>query len=204
MNVEARERELLGVVEAYQAEECARLAAAAREEGARLIGQAHREARRRVHRVVSEERGRIQAQVRAAESELATLRRMREQRTALTLIETAWKSLRPALEGRWADAAGRAAWMRAVVAQGRAHLPHGAWVASHPPGLAPAEQETLRALVLEASGHEPALTAVPALRAGLLLRSGHAVLDGSVDGLLANREWVEARLLGLLERRTSP
>jgi len=203
MNVEARERELLAVIEAYQADECARLAAAAREEGARLLAQAHREARRRVHRVVTEERVRVQAQLRAAESELATLRRMREQRTALTLIEAAWKALRPALEQRWADPAARAAWMRTVVAQARAHLPPGAWVASHPPGLAPTEHESLRALLLEASGQEPVLTPAQGMKAGITLRSGHAVLDGSMEGLLASREWVESRLLGLLERRAS-
>jgi vacuolar-type H+-ATPase subunit H len=203
MNVEARERELLAVVEAYRVEECARLVRAAREEATRLVRQAHREARRRVQRVVSEDRARIRDEVRAAESELATLRRMREQRAALALLEAAWKGLRPALQARWTDPPARAAWVRAVVAQARAHLPAGAWTVSYPPGLAATERETLRKLLVEASGQEPALASVPTLRAGLLLRSGHAMLDGSIDGLLANREWVESRLLGLLERRAS-
>jgi hypothetical protein len=203
MSVEERERELLGVIEAYVADECERLTAAAREEATRLVQQAHREARRRVRRVVSEDRARSTAELQAAESELATLKRMREQRAALTLLEAGWKGLRPALEQRWTEPAARAAWMRAVVAQARTHLPHGTWTATHPPRLAPSDQETLRQLLLEASEHEPQVSPEPSLRAGLVLRSGHAVLDGSVDGLLANREWVESRLLGLMERRVS-
>jgi hypothetical protein len=204
MSAEARERELLAVIESYRAEQCARLLEAAREEAARIVRQAHAEARRRVRRVVAEERARAETQVRAAESELATLRRMREQRAALGLLESAWRGLGPALAERWADPAARAAWIRAVVTQARGHLPRGVWVVAHPSGLTPAEQETLRELLVEASGSEPTLAPTPTLRAGLTLRSGHAVLDGSVDGLVANREWVESRLLGLLERRASP
>lgn len=199
MSVTEREQELLRVVRGYQEAECARLLEAALKEGERLIREAWKEGHRRLHRVVTEERERARSRVRSAEAELSTRRRMHEQRSNLALLNEAWEGIRAELRRQWADPVERRRWVEQVLAEAAGSLPPGPRTLTYPPRWPAAErQAAARALTLTA-GAPPEEREDPGLEAGLVVTSGHARLDASLGGLLADRPAVEARLLALLE-----
>lgn len=201
MNVAEREQELLGLVREYQEGECARLLEAALMEGDRLIREAWSEGRRRLHRVVGEERERARSRVRSAEAELSTHRRMHEQRANLALLNDAWEGVQAELRRRWEDPEGRRQWVEQVLAEASVSLPPGRRALQYPPAWPEAERKAAADSLTLADGTPPEQTEDPRLEAGLVVTSGHARLDGSLRGLLADRTTVEARLLALLEGR---
>jgi len=62
-----------------------------------------------------------------------------------------------------------------------------------------AEQQALAQQLAEASGATPQFEPDARIRAGLKVAAGGNVVDGTLDGLLAERSSLEARLLRLLE-----
>ena len=202
MNVAEREQELLAVVREYQDGECARVLESALKEGDRLIREGWNEARRRLRRVVSEERERARNQLRSAEAELSTRKRMHDQRSSLALLTEAWGDLRTELVHQWSDPEGRRRWVRRVMAEAKASLPPGPKTLTHPSGWPQTElMEAALALAGEDGDQPPTFVEDPRLEAGLVVVSGHARLDASLAGLLADRPAVEAQLLALLDRR---
>ncbi len=102
------------------------------------------------------------------------------------------------LRQRWQDADGRRAWVARCVRQALGSLPAGAWILRHAPGWPPPEQQAVREELGRALGVEPQLRSDADIEAGLIIDSGGACLDGSLRGLLADRQRLEARLLALL------
>ena len=98
--------------------------------------------------------------------------------------------------------AARAAWVAHVLASARTRMPRGLWRIVHAPDWPPAEQQAQMAALAEASGTEPRFEADASIRAGLKVVASGNVIDGTQEGLLADRPALEARLLRELE--TSP
>lgn len=198
MTLEERTAGLLRLVESERQRRCDALRDAARAEAERLLGEARRAARLRVRTALAEERARAAARVAAAKARLATARRLAQQRRAHALLELAWQRLPAALAARWADAEAQAAWIRRVVAAALQHLPRGEWQIEHAPGIA----ATGLAPVTQWLGQQGVAATFrtdAALAAGLRIRSGSNLIDGSTRGLLAERNAIGARLLATLE-----
>ncbi len=83
-------------------------------------------------------------------------------------------------------------------------LPAGPWTVRHAAGWPTAEQQTVRDALGRELGVEPHLRTEPDIAAGLVIDSGGAVLDASLDGLLADRPRLEARLLAILAGEDGP
>ena len=85
-----------------------------------------------------------------------------------------------------------------VVAQGR-------WLVEHPEDLAGDDLESLVTAATDISGSSPELVANEELKVGLRITLAGAVLDASLDGLLAHQEAIEglllAQILELVEGR---
>lgn len=200
MTLEDRETRLLGVVEAYREQECRRLLEGAEQEARELLQQAYRKVRRHLHRRVVAERSRARARIEAAQAEQTTRERMSRERWHLVLLETAWPRLEKALLERWGRPDDRREWVSHFVGEALATVPRQAWTIQHAPDLDSAYQEAVRAELTPKLEHAPIFRADPKIRAGLIIRSGDAVLDATLDGLLADRRRMEARLLALLGR----
>lgn len=199
MSLEARMHALLDLVERDRAAQCARIEAEATTQDDFVRAQARREARERLHAAVVAERERAAQQIAAAQAELQTARRVHAQRRAEALLVLGWQALPTALQARWDDAASRAAWVGGVLAQARSVLPRTApWQVQHPSGWADDERERFAAAVVAPGGPAPHFAAEPALRAGLRIAAAGVVVDAGVDGLLADRDEVGGRLIGLL------
>ena len=191
MTVETTTRALLGLVENDRMRRCGVLLDAARAEAAHTLAQAHADARARMRRTFAEERERHAARIAAANAELATRRRLAEQRRTTSLLAAGWKLLSTELVRRWSDPMPRRLWVEYVVALARSRLPHGSWTLTHPPDWPEAERTAL-AVTLDVP---PTFVPRSAHRAGLAIGSAGIVIDGTLDGLMADRNDVAAQLL---------
>ena len=151
-----------------------------------------------MHLAAVEERERAHSCVQSAEAELKTVRRSREQKITLRLLEEGRRQLEDALRERWADTALRAVWVHSLVEQGMASLPSKAWHIDHPSTWPESEAAALAAELEQRLGETPRLTPQADIEAGLRIAGGGASLDGTLRGLLANRRAIDARLLARL------
>ena len=198
MKVDERVGALLALIEADRAERCADALQSANRQSGALLAAARRGARARVRAAIAEERAAFAARVASAEARLATERRMARQRHLKLLVAEGWKRLPGALAARWDDAQARRAWIDAALDEALAVLPAGTWELSGPPSWS--EEERASAVARLAGRAIGATATVDAgIAAGLRVRSGKAVLDAALAGLLADRLVIEGRLLELFQ-----
>jgi hypothetical protein len=204
MNVEESAKTLLKLVEGYRSQECRDAIDKARAEAAEILRRAWRREREHLHASVQAERSRARALIQAAQAERATRERASGDRQNAVLLADAWPRLRALLLARWRDPAGREIWVARALDQARRSLPPGPWTVRHAPDWgAPEAAGATLALAAGPKGEGRALRflADPGIAAGLIIEGGAAVLDASLDGLLADRQRLEARLLALLAAR---
>lgn len=195
MNREARLKALLELVELYRTTRCDQLLSAARAEARALLQRARREARERVRQALAAERSRADEKIALAEARLRTRRRLHEQRKLARLLEQGWALLMEELARRWADPDSRQIWVNALVRHALEILPRDAWRIVHPPDWPPEEQQQLASNLKD----RPQFHADGSIRAGLRISCGHNVVDGTITGLVSDRQAIESRLLELLQ-----
>lgn len=138
------------------------------------------------------------ARVSAARAMLATRRRLAQQQRAAALLAAGWARLPQELVDVWREPAARKAWVDRVAAEARALLAGGAWRIVHAPDWPESERDAFAA-ELAATGAVPELVADPRVRAGLKIAAGGNVIDGTQQGLLADRSEIGSLLLRELE-----
>lgn len=198
--VEAQLESLLKLVDQQRETRCRELIADAERRADELVREARHEARVRVQNAIKAERERLRTQVEATRAQIQTRTRQRRQQTALLLLERGWERLRHGLTQGWRDSLVRRAWTEAVVEQGLKVLPAAPWRIEHQSELDPAALGQLPSKIAETTGHSPTFVPDQDLEAGLRVLAAGACLDGTVEGLLANRPDVDARLLAELSR----
>jgi hypothetical protein len=198
MSVDEREAGLLKLIETYRDSERRALLDATRAEARALVARAYREGRARLHERATTERANARARIQAARAERDTRARAGGERANARLLALAWPRLRAELQARWSDPAGRRDWGERAVAEARRLLPAGVWTIRHAPGWDPLEWRALAAELTVALGNAPRLVSDGRLEAGLTVACGGTLLDASLDGLLQDRNRIEARLLALL------
>ena len=199
MTLESRTQGLLAVVETDRQRRCDAILGEARAQARAIVAAAHVEARGRMRNTFAEERRQLVARVAAARARLATRERALAQRRAADMLAAGWQELIAALCERWRDLRGREAWVAGVMAEARKALPQGRWHIVHAPGLTDGEQGALSAALATTAGAAPQFVVAESVRAGLRVSAGGNVLDGTLDGLTADRADIGARLLGFLE-----
>ena len=204
MPVDRQTEALLALVEADRASKCGAILAEAQARVTALLDEAHADARARIRAAFDEERARRDERVAAARANLQTRRRLALQRRAAALLAEGWRQLPEALVRRWQQAATRAAWVADVVAGARERLPPAGWRIIHAPGWPDAEREALARELAAALDAAPELVPDADARAGLRIAAAGNVVDGTLNGLTADRAEVGARLLQMLEQGGSP
>lgn len=179
---------------------CRELIEAARVEAAALVRQARHGATGRMHGAVQQERSRISRSLQKAGAQLQTHARRRHQARAMQLIKESWSPLRDSLRRRWSAPASRRLWCDALITEALGRLGPGAWQVEHPAGWDPAELGEALGDVSGRTGGRPAFVARDEIQAGLRICAGSACLDGTIEGLLADRADVEGRLLAEFDR----
>jgi hypothetical protein len=195
-----RARQLLAVVEQAREQRCAELLDAARAQAQRLVKQARQSARSRLHHEVVLARGQLRHQRELAQAARDAERRRARHGADRQLLDAAWRQLREALAQRWHGPQSRRVWVAAVIEQAEARLVDRQWRIEHPVDWPEPERMALEQRLARGSGPGAAFIADPTLSAGLRVRAGDTVVDGSSDGLLRDRRHIEARLLAAVRR----
>ncbi|MEO5693918.1 MAG: hypothetical protein ABIQ72_12385 [Usitatibacter sp.] len=193
-------RALLDLVEADRARRCDEISTLAETTARALLAEARASALARARTVMAAERARLHERLRALDARLATESRLHAQRRVRALLDEAWRRLPIALEARWRDPAGRREWTRQVLASARADLGPDDWALSYAPGWREDERRDALEELAAAGFAIAAVTGDEQMRAGLQVRHGGNVLDGTLQGLLADRKVVAARILDELSR----
>jgi len=199
MTLERRTEALLELVESDRRTHCEAIASDADSRARALLAQAHAGARARMRDAFAEERRRADERLAAARAELATRRRHAEQRRAAALLTIGMSRLPDALRHHWHDDAARGAWVDAVVESALRVLPRTSWRIVHPVDWSTDEQRAAAARVATALDAAPEFIADPGVEAGLRISAAGNVVDGTLVGLITDRNAIGARLLGLLE-----
>jgi hypothetical protein len=197
--IEQPKRALLEMIENDRARQCEQILGEARGRAAVARAQAHALARARMRQAFGEQRERRREQITAAQARLATHRRLHEQQHAAALLRLAWQRLPAELHSLWQQGAARLAWVSQVLASAQARMPRGTWRIVHAPDWPSAERHALAERLAAASGVTPRFESDASIAAGLKIVCDGNVVDGTLDGLLADRAELEARLLHQLE-----
>lgn len=159
---------------------------------------ARRQARTRVSQAVAEEREQRDRSLQKASAALASRIRRKQQDLDKEHLELGHEALREALIERWSDPDARASWAAALLLQAAALLPNSTWVIEYPASLDAKEAARLLSPPGKAS-----VETRPAedMEAGFRLRHQDALLDMSVEGLLAQADEMAGELLAEIHRQ---
>ena len=160
-----------------------------------ILRAARAEARESLHQAVARERARLSQGLRQAQARAELETRQRAQRETLTLLQHMWPRIGATLEARWREEQERGVWIAAAMQAAAQLLGGRPWRIEHPAGLTPEERQ--RALTQAGAGgaQDVEWHPEPQLGAGLRVRTSGACLDATIDGLLVDREDVEALFL---------
>lgn len=191
----SRLQQLLEVVDQDREKRCAGLIDQAYAESNRIVRQAWQKTRARLHHEAQQSREAFRRQLLLEQARNAARRRLARESADRAWLDQAWPLLQEALTRRWQMAEGRALWVDVLTRQAQSRLVRRDWQIEHPSNWPQAEQQTLKARLQATLGETPVFVADPALPAGIRVRTGDTVVDGSHEGLLRDRTHIEALLL---------
>ncbi|NIR59498.1 MAG: hypothetical protein GWO02_08235, partial [Gammaproteobacteria bacterium] len=190
---------LLELLDERREQRCREILEEARTQARDIERRAFGEARERMHQAIEEERSGGRARVEQTRAQVETRARQRHHQAVLRVLHQAWEPLRRAVRARWDATDTRRRWVRMLLDEARERFPRDRdWEVRHPAGWPEDEQRALRAELEQELGGELRLVADETVAAGLRIRSDATELDGTPDGLLADRVAVEAGLLAHL------
>ncbi|MBF0162004.1 MAG: hypothetical protein HQL88_06925 [Magnetococcales bacterium] len=174
----------------HQEQACQQIVQEAQQQAAELVAAATEAARQREKTAQHAEEERWAAATANLQARQATERRQHRLRQRQALLEEGWALLLEAVAQRWADPAQRALWVASLVAEASSLFPQGEWCVQHPPQWAVTEWTTRHP--------DDQWQADARLTAGLRIGCQGAWLDGTLQGMMANRQTLTALLLAQL------
>jgi len=194
-------RHLLDVVVQHRDEKCAAIRASAQAESKTQLRAAWRAARQRLHKENVEIRRRVEHTLASHEAQQQTRLRQRRQVDDEVLLDTARESLQAALLRRWQQPLSRQQWCEALVNAAVTTLDGKIWTVEHPTDWPMSEHDALRERISSLCGKTPRLQANADISAGLRICAAGTCMDATIDGLLHDRERIDAELLALCTER---
>ncbi|HKJ10731.1 MAG TPA: hypothetical protein VKA76_16705 [Gammaproteobacteria bacterium] len=190
---------LLELLQEHAEQRCQQIREEAEQQARELVRGAYREARQHVHKGIEEERWHANRRIEAARAQLETRNRQHYRDAVSHTLKRGWHRLERALAMRWRSADTRLLWVGSLVGRGLESLPQAAWRIEHPSDWSTPELGEWKPRIEARSGAPCVFVVDEDLSAGLRICAGGACLDGTLHGLMANREEIEAQLLAHLE-----
>ena len=194
-------RSVLDALAAQHDGRCREIESAAARKADQLLTDTRQRMRERVHRAVTEERQRRETALMECRHRIETAGRRRVQEHYRTFLQNAMPLLRAELEQRWTDAGTRRSWCEMLLAEAADKLPPDRWTIEHPGDWSGSDTRGLEQAFAARELPAPEFVEDADIAAGLRARLGSACLDATLDGLMTNRDAVEARLLAAWERQ---
>ena len=191
---------LLEEVKRLEARRCQEIITAAERAARDLQEETRRELHRKRRQAVADERQRRRHALLEATSRIETREQSSAHARYETVLESAWPRLANALSHRWRQPDTRWDWCEMLVDEAAAALGGSPWTIEHPEDWNADDELRLLAACDTRAVPSPSFVADPGISAGVRIRRDDACLDGTLDGLLADRRRVEARILGAWER----
>jgi hypothetical protein len=200
-SLDRKVRHLLDVVAQHRDEKCTAILANAQADVKGLLRTAWREARARLHSDNAETRRRVERTLASHQAQQQTRARQQCQASDGVLLVTARAALQAALLQRWQQPASRQQWCEQLVNTAMKTLDGKVWTVEHPVDWPLSEQQTLREKIGSLCGKAPRLQAKADISAGLRICADKTCMDATIDGLLHDRERIDAELLALCTER---
>jgi vacuolar-type H+-ATPase subunit E/Vma4 len=202
--VEAQVDHLLKVVEKYQKEHCEIILERAGGQAKKIIEGAYSNVHERTRRSVEEVRSQSLQALKMAEASLQTQIRLARHKLDEAFLEQAWLKLRDALFLRWNDKRMRNQWINEIIRQANVSLVSREWTLECPDTLTDEECNTLKGQLDSLNLDAVNMKTGEGINAGLRICAGGACIDGSVDGLLRQRERIEEMFLASIYSKQMP
>lgn len=198
--IDAQVLRLLDIVRVYQRQQCDALLRQAEKESEAIVRQAYRRARRNIHDDIQLTRQHIRDTMAAARARQHTLVMQQRHTAALSFIEQCWVALERSLQDRWRQPQCRREWVTQILSAAVAVMPAGDWEVAHPEDWSAQEQGELARQVQKVPGVNLQFNPEPRLVAGIRIVADGTSVDGSLAGLLADRNAIEALILATAAR----
>ena len=193
--VDAQVQRLLEIVEAYRKEQCDALITQAKLDSRHIIRQAYRDARIRLHQDVQNSREHMRSELSSARAKLHTMMMQQRHQADQRFLEQSWNLLAAKLQARWQQPKQRQAWVQKIVVNAIKMVPGKDWLIEHPKNWAGDEQKQLRIQVNDKYTGRLKFNCVAEITAGIRIVTDGAVIDGSLQGLMADRNGIESIFL---------
>ncbi|MBF0182901.1 MAG: hypothetical protein HQM06_00725 [Magnetococcales bacterium] len=174
----------------HQQRHCQHILDEARSRAAEMVANATAEAERREAAALAAEQQRLADTAATLQARQATEQRQQRLLQTRALLERGWSRLLETLQQQWADSNQRRQWLQSLLQQARRTFAHADWLVLHPPEWDAQEwQQQLP---------EARFQVDPSLSAGIKIGCRGAWLDGSIQGMMANRRELSGLLLAQL------
>lgn len=193
--VDAQVQRLLEVVTEYRQQQCDELLGHAHTQSRKIIRQAFRNARLRVHHDIQDSRQNMQQELAATRAKQHTSLMQQKHRQAQEFLNQAWNSLADKLQERWREPQQRQAWVQSIILTALKVLPGNSWQVTCPADWPKKEQEDFLNTVNQAGKREVSFNSTTNIVAGIRISADAALVDGTVDGLMADRGRIESEML---------
>lgn len=193
---------LLDALRIQKEHRCRQIIGDAENRSKQLLTESRQKLRDRFREAINEERRRRSEALTEADRQIETAERRKVQARYNRLLREAWPELIGELERRWSIPEERRAWCEAIVEEASSTLAHESWTFEFPESWTTEDTGWLMKTFESRGLPRPDCVTSADIEAGARIRLGSACLDGTIEGVLARRSSVEARLLATLERNS--
>lgn len=199
--LELQVESILAALGAQRDAQCREIEGESRYRTKELLRDSRQRMRRRLHQAVAEERQHREGALLEAQQRIETARRQEVLSGYAHFLDRAWPRLLTELQSRWSDAGTRRSWCAMAIAEAQSSLPADNWTVELASPWTRGDSQWLQGEFATRGLPPPELQTAQDLPPGLRIRCGEALLDATLDGLLARRPEIEAQLLACRERQ---
>jgi len=190
--VDAQLQRLLEIVSDFRQQQCDELLRQAQLQSRQMVRHTYHNARARLRNHILEDRQQLAESVSATRARRHTFSMQQKHQANRKFLNDSWELLKQRLTQRWQQPQNRQLWIQGVVEVALQYLSSTAWQIDHGKQWSASDKKQLIEAVSDKSLTFKELESIDA---GILIKSGGATVDGTLDGLLSDRERIESEFL---------
>ncbi|MGD8568870.1 MAG: hypothetical protein PVJ39_12325 [Gammaproteobacteria bacterium] len=199
--VDAQVQRLLELVAEYKQQQCDSILDHARRQSGKIIRDAYRSARDRIHNDIQLTRQDMREKLSAARAKQHTVKMQQQHNADMAFLNQAWQRLADKLKQRWQNPRQREQWIQTVLSSAAKVLPDQHWQVECPGDWPDVERDRLSELANRQFGRTISFYGAADIETGIRIGAGGAWIDGTLQGLTADRMRIESEMLAQLRPR---
>jgi hypothetical protein len=199
--VDAQVQRLLELVAEYKQQQCDSILDHAHQQSRKIIHDAYRSSRDRMHHDIQLTRQDMREKLSAARAKQHTVKMQQQHNADIAFLNQAWQRLTDKLKQRWQDPRLREQWIQTVLSSAAKALSDQHWQVDCPVEWPDAERDRLTELAKRRFGRTLGFNGAADIEAGIRIGAGGAWIDGTLQGLTADRMRIESEILAQLRPR---